>query len=246
MFADEEYPARGNTCLRFMPEGDSISISGSARAIEAEFPHAEKPIEELTQLSIKAPQIAYGEKNGSLFIFARKLKGALPFDRRDIGYETLWPYALLFAEVMNEWHQTAVWAFHINEAAFCWEHDMLEILFEKAWISVEFGLDENDESEDLLSVALRYAAQLPEDYFKGISNPFKRQILGIAEYLHRRQDGRFLLPQEKLAGVLGYPVSSIQAILKVLRKNGYLEVTKSAIHLQGQAHEYRFHSPNKS
>jgi hypothetical protein len=158
----------------------------------------------------------------------------------------VFPYAIVFAEIMDLWQDCPVYAFSPQDAVDLGDDDTLEILFEQAWAQAIFGMDFKGVGEDLLSVAIRYSDQLPETYFKGISNSHNRRLLGIAEYLQDNNGGPFLLPQVRLAESLELPQSTLNAILQSLRKEGFLQVSSKAVHLQGKAQAYTFKSPHRS
>lgn len=224
----------------------SVLVDATCRAIEKKFPNCEQPSEHFVGACAAAANIFGKHGESPLFILARVLKGSLPVGSRDMPYTSLLPYAIIFTEIMDLWHDCPVYIFNPQECVDLEDDDTLEILFEHAWKRAIFGMDFEGVGEDLLSMAIQYSAELPETYFKGISSNHKRRLLGIAEYLQDYNGGPFLLPQTRLTKALEIPQSTLSVTIHSLIDDGFLQVSAKAIHLQRKAQWYTFKSPNQS
>ena len=223
-----------------------ILPDATAKALQERFPDCAKDAEGYVRACCAAARIYEKDGGGPLFILARVLKGTTRVKFRNMPYAEVFPYAIVFAEIMDLWQDCPVYVFNHHEAVDLGDDDTLEILFEQAWSQTIYGMDFEGEGEDLLSVAIKYSDELPETYFDGIENLHKRRLLGIAEYLHNNNPRPFLLPQERLAEALGVSQPLITFTIQSLRKDGFLQVSAKANHLQGKAQSYTFKSPNQS
>jgi len=179
------------------------------------------------------PSVHYGEE-GPLFRLARIIKGRVIAEGRNTGASAFLPMVHVFCRLFVR-HSDGVepWAFSCNEE-IDWEDDQeIAEAWDLVWDKVRYG-----EGEDLLTRAWRMAQAKNLLTPETLSEKAKK-ILRLAYELQEQNPGQpIILPQERMAAVLGMQQPDVSQKLETLRKKGFLKLAAPHDRLGKKAAEY--------